>query len=101
MGTIATPRTEKVGNWVSSDILFLASYIKVEVQVPTSDPLIFPSFQRRRYGCKLIDRVEPAGTRSVYIHATNCTAVEATAEYIKIVNQFNWNGNDDSETDEV
>ena len=94
MGTIATPRTEKVGNWVSSDILFLASYIKVEVQVPTSDPIIFPSFQRRRYGCKLIDRVEPAGTRSVYIYATDCTAVEAASEYINIVNKYN--GNDDS-----
>ena len=100
MGTIATPRTEKVGNWVSSDILFLASYIKVEVQVPTSDPLIFPSFQRRRYGCKLIDRVEPAGTRSVYIYATDCTAVEAANEYLNIVNKHN-NATDDDETEEV
>lgn len=96
MGNIATSTGEKVGKWMSSDILFLASFIKVEVQVPTSDPLIFPSYRRRRYGCNLIDRVEPAGTRSVYIYATDCTAVEAANEYLQIVNKYN--GNDDSET---
>lgn len=101
MGTGAIATEKKQSKWQKHDIRFLHSTIKVEVLTPTADPLTFPSYQRKRYGCKFIDSVEPAGTRSVYITATNCTHTEAAYEYLEIVNKLNGYAADDEQQDEV
>lgn len=82
-----------------TEVLYLHITVKVEVSVPTSDPVLIPRYQRKRYGCNFIDEVQPGGLRSVIITATDCTPVEAVDEYINIVNQLNGHGNDDSESE--
>ena len=74
------------------DLLFVGISLKVEVSVPTSDPLLFDYTQRRKYGCKHITAVKPGGSRTVIIHAQDCTPYEAAEEYRKIVNITNGYG---------
>ena len=83
--------------WEWSDCLFIATTVVVEMNVPTSDPLLFSNFQRRRYGAKLIHKVEAAGTKSVKITAFDCTPYEAAKEYFNIVT----NQHENNEEDEV
>lgn len=86
--------------WQATDCLFVAINVQVECTVPTADPLLFDNYQRRRYGAKLIHKVEPCGTRSVKITAFDCTPYEAVQEYISIVNKFCFE-DETEETDEV
>lgn len=77
---------------LDTDCLIEAIYLKVEVRVPNSDPLLIPPYNRKRYGCKLIDKVEPCGLHTVMIHAQGsiddyCTAVEVVNEYKNIWNK--------------
>lgn len=72
---------------LDTDCLFKSIYVKVEVTVPTSDPLLIPQYRRQRYGCILIDEVVPGGSDTVIIYAQECTAYEAVQEYKRIWNQ--------------
>lgn len=82
--------------WVSLDMLYVHIDVKVEVTVPTSDPLLFDYTQRRKYGCEKINAVKPGGTNTVIIHALDCTPYEACEEYRKIVNkQMGYDRDDD------
>ncbi len=82
--------TSKVNNdrpkLLDTDCLFKSIYLQIEVTVPTPDPLLIPPYNRRRYGCRFIDKVVPESSATVMIHAQNCTAVEAVREYIRIWN---------------
>lgn len=71
---------------LESDCLFKSIYIQVEVTVPTSDPLLIPPYNRRRYGCRFIDKVVSESSSTVMIHAQDCTAIEAVLEYKRIWN---------------
>lgn len=95
MGNIQNDTCEMSAKWQSSDMLFKSIYLKVEVTVPTSDPLVFPHWQRRRYKCNFLTEVLPAGTRSVYLIGCDCTAFQLVNEYMNIVNKTNGHANDD------
>ena len=68
------------------DLQYVAISIKVEVTAPDDAP-IFPQYMRSRFKCRLIDRVEHGGLKTVIIYAQDCTAIEAVAEYQRIINE--------------
>lgn len=70
----------------SRELNFVAIFTKVEVTAPDDAP-IFSNFMRRHYDCKLIDRVEQGGLKTVIIYAQDCTAKEAVDEYQRIINE--------------
>lgn len=87
--------------WQNLDVQFEHILLKVEARVPDSDPLLIDYSERRRLKCKHILSVKAGGTRTVIIHAENCTPYEAAEEYRKIVNSKNGYNDNDRTDDQI